>query len=64
VRPRKLLTTFAFSFLIIAAALGWMARSHVGFDREWRVSLAIVCFGLGVWGVRERHRQNRNWPES
>jgi hypothetical protein len=61
---RKWLARLSFSLIIIAAVLAWEAwrtrRGDRGPGREWQVYAfavaSVLCFGLGLRGVRERHR--------
>jgi hypothetical protein len=61
---RKWLARLSFSLIIVAAVLAWEAwrtrRGDRGPGREWQgyalVAGAAICFGLGLRGVRERHR--------
>ncbi len=61
---RKWLARLSFSFIIVAAVLAWEAyRTRRGDrvpGREWQayalIAGAAVCFGLGLRGIRDRHR--------
>ena len=56
--------TLSFSFMILAAVLAWEGyrtqRGDRGPDQQGKMygfyATAAVCFGLGLRGVRERHR--------
>jgi hypothetical protein len=61
---RKWLARLGFSCLILAAVLAWEGYQtqigRRGAAPRWRVGAcyagAVVLFGAGMWGVRERHR--------
>lgn len=61
---RKWLARLSFSFIVVAAVLAWegwrIRRGDRGPGREWQayacIAGAAICFGLGLRGVRERHR--------
>ena len=56
------LARFSFSFMILAGLLAWSGYRGLtrGGVQNWRIGLyfigAGICFGLGLRGVRERHR--------
>jgi hypothetical protein len=57
---RRWLARLSFSFFILAAVLAWEAYKANGAGAGARRTLyavgAVVCLGLGLVGVRERHR--------
>jgi len=61
---RKWLARLSFSLFILAAVFAWEGyrtqRGDRGPGRQWAVYSfyvgAALCFGLGLRGVRERHR--------
>jgi len=61
----KWFARFAFSFILLAVVFAWeghrMQRGDRGPVEPWKVYAlyagAALCFGLGLRGVRERHRQ-------
>jgi hypothetical protein len=61
---RRWLARLSFSFMILAAVLAWEGyrtqRGDRGAGQETKTyafyAAAAVCFGLGLRGVRERHR--------
>ncbi len=61
---RRWLARLAFSFMVLAAALAWEGhrarRGDRGPGQAWKAYAcfagAALCFGLGLRGVRERHR--------
>lgn len=61
---RKWLARLGFSFLILAAVLAWEGyqaqTGRLGNVPPWRATAcylgAAVLFGVGLRGVRERHR--------
>jgi hypothetical protein len=55
---RKWLARLSFSFLILAAVLAWEGRRAAQAGRSANVyyAAAIVLVGLGLAGIRERHR--------
>jgi hypothetical protein len=57
---RQWLARLSFSFFIIAAVLAWEAYKATAVGANGRASLctvgAVVAVGLGLLGVRERHR--------
>lgn len=62
-RMQKWLARLSFSFMILAAVLAWEAwklSNSVGVDRQPRMTLyvlgAALLFGLGLAGVKARHR--------
>ena len=63
-RKRNWLARFSFSFIIVAAVLAWEGYQTRRGTRPARpawaayafVAGAALCFGLGLRGVRERHR--------
>jgi hypothetical protein len=59
---RKWLSRLAMSFVVLAAALGWDAlrpgRPDPNSPRVWVEGVAAaLSFGLGMAGMRERHRR-------
>jgi hypothetical protein len=60
----KWLARFAFSFILLAVVFAWEGRRRqrgdVGAVEPWKVyafyAAAALCFGLGLRGIRERHR--------
>jgi hypothetical protein len=60
----KWFARFAFSFILLAVVFAWEARRRqrgdVGPVEPWKVyalyAAAALCFGLGLRGIRERHR--------
>ena len=62
---RRWLARLAFSFILLAAVFAWegnrVRRGDRGPGHEWKMyaffASAALCFGLGLRGVRERHRQ-------
>ncbi len=59
---RSWIARLGFSFIIIAFALGWTAREKPNPD-PWFAG-AVACLGIGIWGVRERHRIMRQAYDS
>ena len=61
---RRWLARLAFSFILISAVFAYegyrFQRGDHGAGHDWRMyafyAAAAVCFGLGLRGVRERHR--------
>ena len=62
---RYWLARLSFSFLILAAVLGWAAYQGLktGALAEGRAALYLIAggmaVGLGFMGIRERHRSQR-----
>jgi hypothetical protein len=60
VTMRQWLARLSFSFFIVAAVLAWEAYKASGGGSAARASLctlgAVVAVGLGLLGIRERHR--------
>ena len=56
---RRWLSRLAMSFIVLAAAFGWQAyRAEVRDGRTIAYAAgAAVCAGLGMAGIRERHRR-------
>ncbi len=58
------LSRFAFSFIIVGMFLAWegyqCVQGAAGPVSNWRIMLyffaAMLCFVLGIIGVRQRHR--------
>jgi len=61
---RRWLARLAFSFFIFAAVLAWEAHKARGSEESWRPVLylvaAMMSVLLGLTGVRERHREERD----
>ena len=54
---RRWLARLAFSFILIGCVLAWEARkAATAGRRQLYAAAAVVAFGLGAVGVRERHR--------
>jgi hypothetical protein len=61
----KWFARFAFSFILLAAVFAWEGyhtqRGDRGPAAPWKVyafyAAAALCFGLGLRGIRERHRR-------
>jgi hypothetical protein len=65
--PRAWLARFSFSFVLVGAVLAWEGYQSVTGNRgpvpQSRIVLyfagALICWALGLAGVRERHRPDR-----
>ena len=57
---RLWLARLAFSFLVVAAVLAWEGRraAREGRKATAHYAGAIVLAGLGVAGIRQRHRRD------
>ena len=61
----KWIARFAFSFILLAAVFAWEGyhaqRGDRGPVETWKIyafyAAAALCFGLGLRGIRERHRR-------
>jgi hypothetical protein len=61
----KWIARFAFSFILLAVVFAWEGyhtqRGDRGPAEPWKVyafyAAAALCFGLGLRGIRERHRR-------
>jgi hypothetical protein len=62
---RRWFARLAFSFILLAVVFAWegyrIRRGDFGPGKEWKMyvffATAAVCFGLGLRGMHERHRQ-------
>lgn len=61
---RRWLARLGFSFILLTVVFAWegyrIRRGDRGPGQDWKAvaffAAAAVCFGLGLRGIRERHR--------